>query len=193
MPDPLDTLLDRIRDLQRQMEEEWDARREELKYRLEKGRVVFEAGVRERHRKARVRLLTFLAATRPMVVLTAPVIYSLIVPLVLLDLFVAVYQQVCFRAYGIPRVRRGDFVVIDRQHLDYLNALQKLNCVYCGYANGLIAYVREVAARTEAYWCPIKHASRVPDPHRKYAEFLDFGDEAQLSDRWISIRANLQE
>lgn len=97
----------------------------------------------------------------PMVVLTAPVIYGLIVPFALLDLCVTVYQSVCFRAYGIPRVRRADFIRIDRHHLQYLNALQKLNCVYCGYCNGLIAYIAEVAGRTEAYWCPIKHAQRL--------------------------------
>jgi hypothetical protein len=94
------------------------------------------------------------------VVLTAPVIYAVIVPLVLLDLFVTIYQRVCFPVYGIPKVNRGDYLIFDRHHLAYLNALEKLNCAYCSYANGLIAYVREIAGRTEQYWCPIKHARR---------------------------------
>jgi hypothetical protein len=113
---------------------------------------------------------------RPLTVLTAPVIYALIVPLLLLDLFVTAYQAACFPAYGIPKVRRSDYLVFDRHHLRYLNAIEKLNCAYCSYANGLIAYVREIAGRTEQYWCPIKHARRVIGAHPRYAMFEDYGD-----------------
>lgn len=109
-------------------------------------------------------------------VFTAPVIYSLIFPLLLLDLFVTIYQAICFPVYGIAKVRRHDYLIFDRYHLGYLNALEKLNCAYCSYANGLIAYVREIAGRTEQYWCPIKHARRVVGAHQYYAQFHDFGD-----------------
>ncbi|MDU8925975.1 hypothetical protein RXV86_01120 [Alisedimentitalea sp. MJ-SS2] len=172
----IDTILARIRALQSEMEAELSKRREAFRYRLERGRVVFEDEARRRHRKLRVRLWTFLKATRPMVVLTAPFIYALIVPFVLLDLFVTVYQAACFPVYGIPKVPRRDHIRIDRHHLAYLNGLQKLNCIYCGYCNGVLAWVREVAGRTEAYWCPIKHAGGLKDPHRHYAGFVDFGD-----------------
>ena len=176
MTSPTETLLARIRDLQDELEQDLRRRSEAFRYRLENGRVVFEEGIRARHREFRVRLSTFLRGTRPMVVLTAPVIYSLIVPFVLLDLLVSLYQAVCFPVYGIDKVRRRDFIRIDRHHLAYLNALQKLNCVYCGYCNGLIGYVQEVAGRTEAYWCPIKHAARIGSYHAYYAQFVDYGD-----------------
>jgi len=169
-------LLTRIRELQDELEEEFARRRAAFRYEFENGRVVFEAEVRRRHREMRVRLLTFLRQTRPMTVITAPVIYSLIVPFVLLDLFVTLYQVICFPVYGIDRVRRADFIRVDRHHLAYLNAVQKMNCVYCGYCNGLIGYVQEVAGRTEAYWCPIKHAARVGAHHAYYAQFVDYGD-----------------
>jgi len=169
-------LLTRIRELQDELEEEFARRRAAFRYSFENGRVVFEAEMRRRHREMRVRLSTFLRQTRPMTVITAPVIYSMIVPFVLLDLFVTIYQALCFPAYGIESVRRGDFIRIDRHHLAYLNALQKLNCVYCGYCNGLIGYVQEIAGRTEAYWCPIKHAARVGAHHAYYAQFVDYGD-----------------
>ncbi|MDR9394140.1 MAG: hypothetical protein RI571_07410, partial [Roseovarius sp.] len=149
---PTEKLLKRIRELQKELDAEFAARREAFRYSVENGRVVFEAEMRRRHREMRVRLWAFLARTRPMVVITAPVIYSMIVPFALLDLFVTVYQRVCFPVYGIERVRRADFIRVDRHHLAYLNALQKLNCVYCGYCNGLIGYVQEIAGRTEAYW-----------------------------------------
>jgi hypothetical protein len=100
----------------------------------------------------------------------------LIIPFVALDIFVSVYQAVCFPIYGIRKVPRSDFIAIDRQHLQYLNGLQKLNCVYCGYCNGVISWVREVAARTEAYWCPIKHARSLAGTHGYYADYADYGD-----------------
>jgi hypothetical protein len=54
-------------------------------------------------------------------------------------------------------------------------------CVYCGYANGVIAYARKIASRTEQYWCPIKHALRIRDPHVRYAQFLEYGDAGRVS------------
>jgi len=73
-------------------------------------------------------------------------------------------------------VCRSDFLYIDRHYLPYLNLIEKANCVYCGYANGLIEYVREVVARTEQYWCQVKHARRTPDPHQRTKKFFDYGD-----------------
>jgi hypothetical protein len=73
-------------------------------------------------------------------------------------------------------VRRSDYLVFDRHHLSYLNGLEKLNCAYCSYANGLLAYAREIAGRTELHWCPIKHARRVLGAHGTYHEFDDYGD-----------------
>jgi hypothetical protein len=86
------------------------------------------------------------------------------------------HQAICFPIYRLETVRRADYLVCDRHHLSYLNALEKLNCAYCSYANGLIAYVGEIAARAEGYWCPIKHARRLAYAHRHYTEFSDHGD-----------------
>jgi len=140
------------------------------------GVVHFEQVVIARHRLLKAQLLRYILGARPAMILTAPAIYGLIIPLVLLDLFVAVYQAACFPVYGIPRVRRRDYLAFDRGQLAYLNGLEKLNCEYCAYANGLLAYVREVASRTEQYWCPIKHARRVLGVHPRYGSFVDYGD-----------------
>ena len=169
-------LTQKIAALEAELEAELAQRRAELRVGLEKGRAVFEEEILRRHRELRTRLSTYVLKAHPLVIVTAPVIYALIVPLVLLDLFVTIYQAVCFPVYGIPKVRRGDYLVFDRYHLAYLNALEKLNCAYCSYANGLIAYVREIAGRTEQYWCPIKHARRVIGAHPRYAMFEDYGD-----------------
>lgn len=176
MTDRISSLVQRIRDLESELEEEVDRRRAAFKYTVEQRRVVFEKEVMERHRSLQQTLTSYLAEARPMVVLTAPIIYSVILPLVLLDLFVTLYQAICFPVYRVEKVRRADYISIDRRHLAYLNGLEKLNCVYCGYGNGLLAYASEIAARTEAHWCPIKHAARMKGTHGHYPEFLDYGD-----------------
>lgn len=188
----IDNLLARIRELQQGLQDDLEEKRTEFRYRVESGRVHFETSMLARHHALRVSLLTFLRNPRPLVMLTAPVIYGLIVPLVLLDLAVAVFQAICFPVYGIARVRRRDHVVVDRHALAYLNGLQKLNCVYCGYANGVLSLAREVASRTELYWCPIKHARRVADPHARYGKFLDFGDAEGFRERQAGLREALK-
>lgn len=193
MTDRLEALRARLSEARDALEDEIDARRDAIRYRVEGARVVFDRDVRAAHRAARERLGDFLRRTRPMVVLTAPVIYALIVPIALLDLFVTVYVALCFPVYGIARVRRRDHVAIDRHKLGYLNALQKLNCVYCGYGNGVLSYAREVASRTEAYWCPIKHARRMADPHDRMAGFADYGDAAAFQGETERQRAKLKD
>ncbi len=103
MTNPMQEILQRIEALQDQLEEEISKRREAFRYQVENGRIVFEDEARRRHRELRVRFLVFIRRTRPMVVLTAPVIYSLIIPFVILDIFVTIYQAICFRCMGFPR------------------------------------------------------------------------------------------
>lgn len=189
MPDRLEELQANLARIEAQIEQEWEARRAKARYRVEKGRVIFAEDVRAAHRRARERLWSFLRRTNALVVLTAPFIYACIIPFALLDLFVTVYQAVCFPVYGIQKVRRRDHIVMDRQYLGYLNALQKLNCAYCAYGNGVVSYVREIAGRTEKYWCPIKHASRVRGQHRFYCDFCDYGD----ADAFCAKREQLRE
>lgn len=175
-PTPIESLTRKIKSLERELEAEFAKRRAGLRFGIERGKAVFEEEILRRHRELRVGLFRYVIKAKPQVALTAPIIYALIIPLVLLDLFVSVYQALCFPAYGIPKVKRSDYFIFDREHLAYLNILQKLNCAYCSYANGLIGYVREIGGRTEAHWCPIKHARRVIGAHEHYAAFADFGD-----------------
>jgi hypothetical protein len=140
----------------------------------------------------RIRWPQYLRSAGLLNVLVSPVIYSLLLPMIVLDLWVTFYQHICFRAYGIPLVRRSTYILLDRRHLAYLNGIEKLNCIYCGYGNGVFAYAREVASRTEQFWCPIKHALRVRDPHQRYAKFLDYGDAEGYRSCLGDIRKDVQ-
>lgn len=143
-------------------------------------------------RHERIALWPYIRRAKPSYILTAPVIYGMIVPAVILDLCVTIYQAVCFPVYRIPKVRRADYIAIDRHRLSYLNILQKLNCVYCGYFNGLINYVREIASRTEQFWCPIRHARHLRDVPTRYWHFLPYGDGEKLHERWKKLREELR-
>ena len=97
-------------------------------------------------------------------------------PFLVLDLFLFLYQAICFPVYGIPKAKRSDYLIFDRKDLPYLNIIEQFNCFYCSYANGLAGYFREIAARTEQYWCPIKHARRILAAHDRYPRFFEYGD-----------------
>ncbi len=189
--------LGKIKDLQDQLEHEFDQllseKRAQFKYRLKKGRVVFEKEISELHKKHRIDVWTYIKSSHPLYILTSPIIYGVIIPLVVLDAAVFIYQQICFRIYGIPIVKRADYIVIDRHNLDYLNAIEKFNCVYCGYGNGLIEYIREVFARTEQYWCPIKHARRARKTHPYVEKFVDYGNAEIYHQKLASLRSELKK
>lgn len=191
-PSPVERLKEAVRAIEAEIDAELEESRAKLRYRIERGRITFDREVLARHRALRVKLMEFLAAARPTVILTAPVIYALILPFALLDLFVSAYQAICFPVYGIRKVRRADHIAIDRQHLAYLNGLQKLNCIYCGYCNGLISFVREVAGRTEQYWCPIKHARRMAGVHDHYGNFVAYGDAEGFREESEGLRERLR-
>ncbi len=164
-----------------------------FQYRIEKKKVLFEENVKRVNRQIRQGIVAFLISTPITSLLVAPVIYSLYIPLALLDLWITLYQAVCFRAYNIPRVRRSDFIVLDRGGLPYLNFIEQFNCNYCGYANGLMAYAREVASRTEQYFCPIKHARKILGTHDRYRDFFDFGDGERYRNELERLREEVRK
>ncbi len=169
-------IVERLREAERGLTRQVDARQRQWQVKVRRGHLRFDQELREAHRRLKQSLPAYIGHGSLLSLLTAPVIYSLIIPLALLDLWTTAYQWVCFPIYGIRRVRRRAYFVLDRHTLAYLNGIEKMNCTFCSYANGLIAYVREVAARTEQYWCPIKHARTIAAPHQRYHLFFDYGD-----------------
>lgn len=182
MKSEINALTARIRELEAELEEKLIERRRDLEYKWSHGRAVFSREVKERQRKLKISAGRFFATSGFWEILTSPFIYAVTIPLVLLDIFASAFQAVCFRVYGIRQVKRRDYVVFDRHRLAYLNVMQKINCTYCAYANGVLAYVLEIASRTEQYWCPIKHAERVKGTHKRYDTFLEFGDVRSYPD-----------
>ncbi|MBI5937808.1 MAG: hypothetical protein HY850_08175 [Betaproteobacteria bacterium] len=186
----IDELMARIRELQTELEADLEQKRADFRYHLENRRVRFEQDVLELHRKLRTGTLRYILQAPVSFLLTAPIIYGVLLPMLLLDLAVTLYQWTCFPVYGIPRVRRADHFIYDRGLLAYLNWIERVNCIYCSYGNGLMNYAREIAARTEQYWCPIKHARRLLGNHAHYAKFFDYGDAERYRQELEALRKN---
>jgi hypothetical protein len=176
MVSSVETIATSVRERKTALHHDRRAKRRRWGYRVRRGRVWFDRGVQRAHKQLKQSVPAFLWQGSLRNLLTAPLVYSLAVPLLLLDAWVTVYQWVCFPIYGIDRLPRRHYFVIDRHKLAYLNVIEKAHCFFCSYATGLIEYVREIAARTEQYWCPIKHSRLFPTPHSHYQSFFDYGD-----------------
>lgn len=176
MNDRISSILQQIRALEEDLRAALHEQETKHLYSIDGTRIKFEQAIRDAHRKLKMGFVRWLRTSRPRNALSVPFVYGMIFPILILDACLSGYQAICFGLYGIPRVRRSDYIVIDRHHLPYLNIIEKLNCTYCGYANGLIAYACEIIARTEQYWCPIKHARKVLGSHERYVYFTNYGD-----------------
>ena len=154
-------------------------------------RVEFERTVKAAHKKLKRSFFDWLITDRPQNLITGPIIYSMAIPLLMLDACVSFYQAVCFPIYRVTKVRRSDYIVFDRRHLGYLNFIEKFHCTYCEYGTGLMGYMSEILARTEQYFCPIKHAHKILGTHSRYDRFLDYGEadayEAKLNEFRIAL------
>jgi hypothetical protein len=192
MNDRIRQMLDQMASLEEELATALQEHETTLLYQIKGKRVEFEESVRQAHRRLKTGFFRWLVTNRPQNLITGPIIYGMIFPIALLDLFVSFYQATCFPIYGIAKVRRADYIVFDRQQLEYLNFIEKFHCTYCAYGNGLIAYVSEVVARTEEYFCPIKHARKLRAMHARYARFLDYGDAADYEARLERYRVRMK-
>ena len=191
MTDSIAELIERLRQVEDQLEAAFSARGDGHGVQRDAaGKARFDKDTLRRQRAHRKTV--GLGRTPWPTLVTMPLIYGMALPLFILDLSVSLYQLGCFTAWGITRVKRSDYVIIDRHRLGYLNPVQKLNCVFCGYGNGVIAYAREITGRTEQYWCPIKHALKVKDAHAHYASFQAYGDAEGFIRSSAAYRARLK-
>lgn len=191
MNDRIRQLLGQIAELEDELRSALHQQEGQLRYRVEGRRVAFEHAIHDAHRKLRVGVFRWLASVRPQNYLTAPVIYGMIAPLAFADLCVTFYQTVCFPIFGIGRVQRRNHFIFDHQHLAYLNAFEKFHCLYCSYASGVLAYASEITARTEQYFCPIKHARNVFRADARDARYLDYGEADNYHVRLEEFRGAL--
>jgi uncharacterized membrane protein len=193
MNDKIKELLSQISDIEDEIEKVINEQQEQILYFYEDGKVKFKEGIEEAHKKVKITLVKYLLHSKLRNILSAPFIYIMIIPFLIIDISVTLYQTICFSLYRINKVNRSAYIIIDRYHLKHLNSIERFNCVYCAYGNGVLSYASEIAARTEQYWCPIKHARKVIGRHSRYNDFIDFGDAVDYHERLAEFRKKLAE
>ena len=176
MNNRIDEIVLQIKGLEDELVKELKEKENEFFYKVENEKAKFEENIIKEGREKIISSIKYLSSFPLLAVLTIPFIWAMMIPAFIVDIFASMYQMICFPIYKIPKVKRSDYVIMDRYNLFYLDKVEKINCWYCEYFNGVIAYAREIAARTEQYWCPIKHAHSLKDKHSRYDMFFDFGD-----------------
>lgn len=177
-------ILLKIESLNTDLREEYDRLSQKYGFSLQKRKIIFLDEFRKRNATFRFPAWKYVIPTNIRHFFSIPFIYGMIIPTVILDIFLTVYQAFAFRLYRIPLVKRSEYVVFDRRFLDYLNFIQKVNCLYCSYVNGIFAYAVEIGARTERYWCPIKAANKPKFSHGWYKDFADYGNPEEWKEKF---------
>ena len=190
MNDKIREILEEIEEMKVKLAEEINKQESHISYELKDGYVRFEKEVLAKQRENMQNLLSWFREVPLSHLLSAPLIYAMIIPAVLIDIILFVYMQVIFRVYKFKFIKRSDYMLFDHHYLGYLNPIEKLNCLYCSYFNGLMLYASAIAGRTELYFCPIKHAKKVVSQHEYYNEFLSYGDEDDYQKKLKDLREN---
>jgi hypothetical protein len=191
--DKIDLITAQIRVLEDELSEELKKKQKKFFYKIENEKIKFEERVIKEGRSKIISSIKYLSSFPVAVIITIPFIWGMMIPALLVDISVTIYQSVCFPIYKIPKVKRKDYVVMDRYDLFYLDKVERINCWYCEYFNGVIAYTREVAARTEQFWCPIKHSKALKDKHSRYDKFFDYGDFKKYREELDKRRADFSD
>ncbi len=192
MNDEARKILNEIKALETKLKKEVEEHEEELSYKIKNGFIEFKEEALKEQRENMKKLSTYLKEIPFLHLITSPLIYAMIIPALILDLTLFLFQQTVFRLYKFPLARRSDFIVFDRHHLNYLNSIEKLNCLYCSYFNGLMAYAVEIAGQTELYFCPIKHAKKRTFTHSKYKNFFDYGESSNYQKKLEELRESIK-
>lgn len=177
-------ILENIDLLHASLQKEYDRLAKKYGFSISKRRVIFIQKFNDRNIKFRIPTWQYAVPRNIRHLISIPFIYIMIIPAVVLDIFITIYNAIVLPLYHIPKVLRKDHFIYDRQFLAYLNIIQKINCIYCSYVNGLFSYATEIGARTERYWCPVKAAHRPQHYHSWYKDFADYGNPEQWNEKF---------
>ncbi|GIT99956.1 hypothetical protein TSL6_04630 [Sulfurovum sp. TSL6] len=193
MNDKIREIIEEIDTMKLKLAEEIDKQESHISYEIKNGYVTFEKEVLVKQRENMKNLLTWFREVPLLHLLTAPLIYAMVIPAIIFDVLLFAYQQIAFRVFKFEFIKRSDYMHFDHHYLGYLNLVEKLNCLYCSYFNGLMLYASAIAGRTELYFCPIKHAKKVVSQHKFYEEFLSYGDEEEYQKKLKELRKYSQK
>lgn len=105
--------------------------------------------------------------------ISTPFIYGMLIPMIIFHILIELYHRIVFSLYDIEYVDYKQHFIFKRYKLNKLTLLQKINCIYCEYGNGLASYIKSIIGKTEVYWCPIKNGRNKNFTHEYYNKFID--------------------
>ena len=193
MSDKIKEMIEEIEALKLKLGEEIAQHERDISYEIQNGYVRFEKEVLDKQKENMKNLLTWFRDIPLLHLLTSPLIYGMLIPAILFDVILFLYQQIIFRIYKFEFLKRSDYIIFDRQYLGYLNFIEKLHCMYCSYFNGLMHYASAIASRTELYFCPIKHAKKIAYEHEYYDAFFRYGEEEEYQKKLEELRKEFQK
>ncbi len=193
MSEKIKKIIEDIEALEEKLKNEITEQETNVNYKIKDGYVRFEKEVVDKHKEKIKNIFTYLGEIPILKLISSPVVYFMVVPAIILDIMLFIYQQVIFRIYKFELIKRSDYIVYDRQYLAYLNPIEKINCMYCSYFNGLMHYASEISSKTELYFCPIKHAKKIAYKHRYYKDFLVYGDERDYQEKLEKLRETIEK
>jgi hypothetical protein len=193
MSDKIRKMMEEMESMKEKLREELAQEEKHINYEIKNGYITFEKEVLEKQKENMKNLLSWFGEIPLLHLLSAPIIYGLIIPAIFLDIILFIYQQVIFRIYKFESIKRSEYVIFDRQYLGYLNVIEKMNCMYCSYFNGLMHYASAIASRTELYFCPIKHAKNIAYGHEYYDLFLSYGNGEKYQENLKKLREDLEK
>jgi len=192
MSDKIKEIIEEIEAMKLKLGEEIARQEKDISYEIQNGYVRFEKEVFDRQKENMKNLWAWFRDIPLLHLLSSPLIYGMVIPAIFLDMMLFVYCHVVSRVFQIKFDKRSDYIVFDRQYLGYLNVIEKLNCLYCAYFNGLMQYASSIAGRTELYFCPIKHAKKIAYKHEYYDAFLSYGDGDKYQEKLKKFREDLK-
>jgi hypothetical protein len=193
MSDKIKEMIEEIEALKLKLGEEIAQHEKDISYEIQNGYVKFEKEVLDKQKENMKNLLAWFREIPLLHLLTSPLIYGMLIPAILFDVILFLYQQIIFRIYKFESLKRSDYIIFDRQYLGYLNFIEKLHCMYCSYFNGLMHYASAIASRTELYFCPIKHAKKIAYEHEYYDAFFRYGEEEEYQKKLEVLRKEFQK
>jgi len=191
MNDKIKDIIEEIEAMKVKLGEEIAQQEKDISYEIQNGYVKFEKEIFDRQKENMKNLWVWFSEIPLLHLLSSPLVYAMIIPAILLDIMLFIYRGVVSRVFKIEFVKRSDYIVFDRQYLGYLNVVEKINCLFCSYFNGLMQYASSIAGRTELYFCPIKHAKKIACKHENYDAFLIYGDGDEYQEKLNNIRDNI--
>ena len=106
MNDRLQELLNKIKQLETELLEEIQKKEKEYFYEIRDKKIHFKKEIKKKNKLLVKKIRRYLGDAPLMNIITAPVIWSCLLPALFLDLVVSLYQMICFPVYSIPKVKQ---------------------------------------------------------------------------------------